>query len=378
MRMSIISHGLSVAGGKSVGLNIISELLAQNPEFEFQFFLPDLVDYCQLPFTEKSEVNIYTKNMGILGRIFYDSFVLPKKIADFSPDFIFALGNIGLRKPPCPQAILYHKPHFVYPELEIQGKKPAKNFSNRLISWQLKHSFKNSELIFCQTEVMKQRVEKYFKFKKNLALLPNSVSENINLEMENKNDIEFNDNKTRFLCLTRYYPHKNLEAIVKCFDKYRDELRNVVCLLTIDKSQHKDAAKLLKNIADLGLEENIVNLGPVKQEHLANYYRSVSGLLLPTLMESFSGTYVEALSFGCPVLTSDRDFAHVICGEAAIYFDPLSEESMYKSIQLIVDNQQITNELVSKGKTRHKELLKTWNSIVSDAVAEIKKSLAST
>lgn len=368
-----------MAGGMSVGLNIIGELLLQNPEFEFQFFVPDLQDYRQLPFTAKSEINTYKKRAGTLGRIYYDSFVLPRKIAEYSPDVIFALGNIGLRKPPCPQAILYHKAHFVYPELVIQGKNPAKSFTNRLIAWQLKHSFKYSDLIFCQTEVMKQRVKSCFKFKKRLALLPNAVSEiiDIQLPIENNEKIELYNEKTTLLCLTRYYPHKNLEAIVNCFDRFKDELKDVICFLTIEKNQHKNADKLLKKISDLGLERNIVNLGPVKQEHLAYYYRSVSGLLLPTFMESFSSTYIEAFSFGCPVITSDRDFAHVICGEAALYFDPDSVESMYHAIKYLVEDKQIRDNLASKGKARHHELVKSWDIIVGEAMTEIRKMLAS-
>jgi glycosyltransferase involved in cell wall biosynthesis len=51
-------------------------------------------------------------------------------------------------------------------------------------------------------------------------------------------------------------------------------------------------------------------------------YASVDALLLPTLLESFSQTYIEAMHFGKPIFTSDRDFAHDVCGDVAFFFDP--------------------------------------------------------
>ena len=51
-------------------------------------------------------------------------------------------------------------------------------------------------------------------------------------------------------------------------------------------------------------------------------------MILPTLLESFSATYIEAMFHGKTILTSDLDFARDVCGEAAFYFDPLNPQSI--------------------------------------------------
>jgi len=61
-------------------------------------------------------------------------------------------------------------------------------------------------------------------------------------------------------------------------------------------------------------------------------YASVDGMILPTLLESFSGTYVEAMHYGVPVFTSDRDFARDVCGDAAYYFDPLNPKGILDTV----------------------------------------------
>ena len=78
----------------------------------------------------------------------------------------------------------------------------------------------------------------------------------------------------------------------------------------------------MRAIESQGLTDRILNLGPVDLEDLPNVYRASDALFLPTLLESFSGTYLEAMHYGLPILTTDLDFARNICRDAALYFDP--------------------------------------------------------
>ena len=96
----------------------------------------------------------------------------------------------------------------------------------------------------------------------------------------------------------------------------------------------------------------VINAGPVPQSHLASYFAASQALLLPTLLESFSGSYVEAMHFGVPILTSDMDFAREVCGEAALYFDPHVPKSICQAICTLRDNVEKREELAAKGAQR--------------------------
>jgi len=63
-------------------------------------------------------------------------------------------------------------------------------------------------------------------------------------------------------------------------------------------------------------------------------YAQSDALLMPTLLESFSGTYVEAMFHKIVILTSKLDFAEDVCGESAFYFDPTSPEDILASIEV--------------------------------------------
>jgi glycosyltransferase involved in cell wall biosynthesis len=175
------------------------------------------------------------------------------------------------------------------------------------------------------------------------------------------------------LILTRYYAHKNLERVVEAFDRHREALREVTCVLTIAPDQHPRAAELLRTIKARGLEDRIVNLGPLRQDELAATYLACDVLLHPTLLESFSSAYLEAMHFGRPILTSDLDFAHEVCGDAAEYFDPWRADAIKDALLALRDRPERRAELVERGRSRLEHALRSWPEILRDALAVLEE-----
>jgi glycosyltransferase involved in cell wall biosynthesis len=175
----------------------------------------------------------------------------------------------------------------------------------------------------------------------------------------------------KLLALTRYYPHKNLEILVDLFQQYREELEDVSIIVTIEESQHAGAKKLLERIKSNKLENKIVNIGPVDQALLPALFAKVDALMLPTLLESFTGTYIEAMQFQKPILTSDRDFAHAVCDDAALYFDPLSVDDIKAKLLTFVEDEALRTTLRERGLDRRNTLSAEWEDIVKDALSTI-------
>jgi glycosyltransferase involved in cell wall biosynthesis len=82
----------------------------------------------------------------------------------------------------------------------------------------------------------------------------------------------------------------------------------------------------------LGLQDHIINIGRIPREELASMYSASDALILPTLLESYSLAYVEAMYHGLTVFTSDRPFAREVCGDSAYYFDPLDAENIVDTL----------------------------------------------
>lgn len=373
MRIAILAHNLRVAGGLSVGKNIVALLPKVGSEHSYLIFVPKGLGYethVGLGNVTVNEIPI----MSFIGRIRFDLFSLPKLIKNFNPDMILGLGNLGLRKPPCKQAILFHKPHLIYSAKYYRREVTIAKLRNWLLKRRLKQCLKYTGLVFCQTPVARGRFARTFKYPEDqIKIMPNAVSEFVKISREEAGTPEMLRNKNCFnlFFLTKFMGHKNLEILIEVFRDYREKLKDVRCILTVTAQQHPNAPKFLSDINKYNLQEHIINVGPLKQEELAGYFYNCEALLFPTLLESFSGTYLEAMHFGLPILTSGLDFAHYVCGEAALYFDPWSPADIVEKILLLKNNCKLKDDLISRGRKRISNFFESWEEITADVIKDL-------
>lgn len=104
--------------------------------------------------------------------------------------------------------------------------------------------------------------------------------------------------------------------------------------------------------AHLGISDRIENLGPLTLDGCARAIEAATVVLHPSLLETFSATYLEAMGLSRPILASDRRFARDVCGDAALYFDPLDPMSAAQQVARLLREPRLASDLVEKGRRR--------------------------
>jgi glycosyltransferase involved in cell wall biosynthesis len=94
---------------------------------------------------------------------------------------------------------------------------------------------------------------------------------------------------------------------------------------------------------------------------------------LPTLLETLCLPFLEAMTMSLPILAPDLDFAHYICEEAAIYFDPWDPQDIAEKILLLKNNPDVRSKLAERGKLRIAAFFKSWGEIVSNVIEELER-----
>lgn len=368
MRLAILAHNLRVGGGLVVGRNVVATLPQVAPQHEYLMVVPADLGFAPVsaPKVEWAEVCFGS----LLDRVRVERSLLPVLLREFRPDWVWPLGNVPLRQPGCRQALLVMDPHLFYPRRHYALETTRNRAAKQLLRHHLSRALRDVDVVFCQTESARRRFAQQFAFGGRLAVCPAAVSQFATAPAEPVVPalLAGRERELKVLILTRYYAHKNLERVVEAFDRHREALRDVTCVLTIAADQHPRAAELLRTINARGLEERIVNLGPLRQEELAGAYGACDVLLHPTLLESFSSAYLEAMHFGLPILTSDLDFAHEVCGDAADYFDAWRADAIKDALVTLRDRPERRAELVARGRARLRVAMRTWPEILSDAL----------
>jgi glycosyltransferase involved in cell wall biosynthesis len=308
---------------------------------------------------------------SVPARLRYELVTLPRLIRDFQVDGALALGNIGVSRLPesVVQGILVQNAHLYHPVLS-SGKTanvtPGARVHNGLLQLKLGWDLQNTAFLACQTREAAERVRSFYSYRGDVIVCPNAVASEVasgELPPMIEGALARNQGNFRTLYVTQYYPHKNLEALVELFATCRQRLSSVVLFITVARSQHGGVERLLRSIERLGLEEQIVNLGPVEPGILPSLYARCDALLMPSLLESFSASYLEAMAFGVPVVTSERSFARAICEDAACYFDPRSIDSICSALLRVRDDARYRRALVEAGRRHAAATRTTWDDV---------------
>jgi len=376
LRLLVLAHANRSAGARWVAINLLRVLTTRFDGLEVFPVVPVGYDYETVSQTLPSSTLWFHQKGSFLRRLFFDRVTLPRYVRSLRPDVILALGSIGVRNPGVPQAILVQDSHFVYAPRHYGPMTVVQQMRYVVQRRQVRHCLQRAEIVYCQTPTMLGRVRGTFQIRASGKLLPKSISTDAVEGLdETTPPPEFAPfaHSFRMICLTRYNPHKNLEGIVEMFQRFPHELKDTVVFLTISPEQHPGARRLLRTIERFGLSQQIVNVGPIEQKRIPAYFKNCHALLFPTLMESFSATYLEAMAFDLPVLTSDLDFAREICGSAALYFDPWSGESIVEAIARIRGNAELRQSLLEAGRARLRDThSRSWEDIAGAVVADLK------
>ena len=124
-------------------------------------------------------------------------------------------------------------------------------------------------------------------------------------------------------------------------------------------------------IADNKLESEVIITGYVASEDLATIYNHAAIFLFPTLYEGFGLPILEAMASGVPVITSNQAPHTEVGGDAAIYADALSPESLADGIIKILDDNDLSRSLKEKGLLRVREF--SWRKTAEEILKIIKK-----
>lgn len=169
--------------------------------------------------------------------------------------------------------------------------------------------------------------------------------------------------KNYFLAVGPTYPHKNFEMLIRSYAELDIKIKKQHPLVIAGgKRKYLQSIRLL--VEEIKLQEHVHFLGYVPIENMPSLYRKAFALVFPSLHEGFGIPLLEAMGCGCPVLASNTTSIPEVCGDAAIYFNPMDMSSLVSSLQSFVNNNELRTVFVEKGKQRARNF--SWEKMAFD------------
>tara|TARA_Y100001954_G_C15770149_1_gene583964 strand:- start:519 stop:1640 length:1122 start_codon:yes stop_codon:yes gene_type:complete len=351
MKIILNFSTIVIGGGIQASISFLEELILYK-DYDFHIFLSNQVSQ-QINFKSNQSnfkfYNIYNSPSKIRTRfkVLKQLKTLEKKI---KPNLVFTMFGPSYWKPDSihlcgfADGWCYNPKSIAFKKLNLYNK--LRTFF--LIKYKNYKLINDSDFIVVETDLARKNINKFLKLDLNkIFVIGNSYSTFFNKRFKNI-ERKLNKSEFRLLTVSSFYKHKNLEIINDVSKKLKIKSKNSFKFyLTIDNYNYD---KFFKN------NDSVINLGPQYARDCPGLYQRCDAMFLPTLLETFSASYPEAMKMNIPILTSDLDFARELCGSAASYFDPTNPEDISEKILELSNDKSFYNSLIERGKRRLKDL----------------------
>lgn len=271
---------------------------------------------------------------------------LPKQVPEsrvfLSPHYNIPLKNIPAEK----RVVIVHDVNHL---ADINKISILKKFYAK---YMITAAIRKSDKVFTDSNFSKKEITKYVSTnEKEIKVLYCSIDgENIRNPLSKINQKEFREKynlpQNYFLYVGSIKAHKNLISALKAFSLFRKKYP-AINLVVIGLRMDEFFAD--QTIADL--RDGVIVPGYIPDNELPAFYAKALCLVFPSLYEGFGLPPLEAMSCGCPVIASRSSSIPEVCGEAALYFDPLNIDEIVMTMRQIIEDPDIVIRLREKGFT---------------------------
>ncbi len=343
MKILIDNSNLYAGGGIQVATSFLYDLCSIENENQYHVVqsFNSGKQINKLDFDKRFKFyDLTSKNSSILKRRRF----LKKIESKIEPNVIFTVFGPSYHKSKFPKVVGFALGQVLYPQSPYFKKiSRLSNFKVKLTSYLKSYFFKKySDVLIYESDDANKIYSNITKNKIVGYTVSNTVN-NVFFNCSEWKEINVVKSKFDILYLTANYPHKNIEIIPKVIDTILEigKLDNFRFHLSVTKEEMN---------FDKKYDQYINYLGKVEIKQVPLLYKKMDMLFMPTLLETFSTTYLEAMVSEIPIVTSDLSFARDICADSALYASARNADEYADHIVSLYNSKELRDNLVEKSK----------------------------
>ncbi|MBN1480983.1 glycosyltransferase family 1 protein [candidate division KSB1 bacterium] len=332
-------------GGVGVYLrHLLSALENQEVSFDYRVFVGKSVkkDYPDNPYY----VTVPITQTNPLRRVLHESLAWPhilqrNRIALFHSPFSYISPGVTI-----PSIVTIHDLRYVHAPDSYRLLR--RHFLERAIPKTVSNAYK----IIAVSDYTKQDILRTFNLSQDRVVV---IHEGIDHERFNLSDqdaasvVQRFDLKSEYiLALGHLEPRKNYIRLLQAY-KILVQKHALKHHLVIVGQENWHYREIYRTVKKLGLQQQVKFLGFVAQEFIPALYKKAHAVVAPSLFEGFGFVPLEAMAAGVPAIVSKATSHPEVCGEAAVYFDPMDPRDMAEKIALVLEDSMLRNTMISKG-----------------------------
>lgn len=189
----------------------------------------------------------------------------------------------------------------------------------------IKKAYDNADYVIAVSEALKKRMERYTE--RDIVTIPNMLSDKFYYDGNNKKGFHF-------LFVGHVIESKGVRILLEAFNELQQSLKDVSLTIVGEGALKKELMEYAKS-----RHLDVIFMGEIAHEYLPDVYRKSHCFVLPSKMETFGISYIEALASGIPVIATrcggPEEFINT---ENGILISVDSKKELYEAMKKIYDN----------------------------------------
>lgn len=224
------------------------------------------------------------------------------------------------------------------------------SLSERIRQWlyciNQRRLMKKAYAFITQTETTKEGIVRITGKSKDLVRVVSNVLPSVFNKIDNTPIVE--NDWINTACVGNPVPHKNFDILPDVLLELSKLGINNVRFCTTIPFDHPLIKKLEIRLNSLGMMNNWKNYGRVSQKELAAMYQRCQLCFLPTLLEVFSASTVEAMYFKLPIVATKFSFNTEVFEDSCLYYEPKNAKDAANQFAKLISNKELQEEMRRK------------------------------
>ncbi|QII14114.1 mannosyltransferase B-like protein [Candidatus Kuenenia stuttgartiensis] len=337
MKIAINTTSAVAGGGVTYIKNLLTYLSKINTHHQF-LILTTLkgkdVFYFQHP--DFTFLSFRMASGNPLLRILWEQSILPFILKKEGVDVLFSPGNICPLFSTIPNVVMIQN-LAPFDDAIIDAERKIQKYRLKLLKLLTIASIKRAKKVIFISKKAIHDMKNLGLSLKHANLIYHGKNEELfheNVDLDKKQQIGNKYNLSKFiLYVSNIHRYKNFFELIKAFSLICNKIDNEIKLVLVGRcfdDGYYD--EMMRFIRERKFEERVLFLGEVSYEELPFLYASCLLFVYPSTCENCPNILIEAMACGAPILSSNIEPMPEMCGNAAVYFDPMNPITMADTI----------------------------------------------
>jgi|ETNmetMinimDraft_13_1059891.scaffolds.fasta_scaffold08035_3 glycosyltransferase involved in cell wall biosynthesis len=278
---------------------------------------------------------------NILMRFLWEQFVLPIRLKKMSVDVFYTAKNINIFLSPVKTVIaIRNMEPFFYKKYNNDVLLNIVSFFRNFLT---RISMIKAYKIIAVSEFTKKYISNNYpelKHKLHVVYNGNPVSGNPSYNKM------YNSKGAYILTASKFVTYANQLSLIKGYNYLNTQMQNIPPLWLAGGIHDRSYFDKIKDyIRDNKLTEKVKILGLIEHSKLIEYYSNAFAFIFPSTLEACPHTLIEVMSCQVPMAVSNFEPMPEICTDAAIYFDPYNKKEIAQSINRLLSDNKLREQL---------------------------------